>query len=176
MAEDKARQASAREIMMIRALPLPALPLALHPPPMSGLAGCAYNAEQIAEYARYVGLPSQFHLSAQPNQDPSLLTSLFKCQLAAIPYDNLSLHYSSNHDISLDPQVLFQKFVSEKRGRGEFRIQQPPTQLTSLGGYCMENSIFFNHILRAFGFDAYMSGARIRLRRNGVPCGDFVGW
>lgn len=44
------------------------------------------------------------------------------------------------------------------------------------GGYCMENSIFFNHVLRGLGFRAYLAGARIRLREGGVPRGGFTGW
>ena len=44
------------------------------------------------------------------------------------------------------------------------------------GGYCMENCIFFNHVLRALGFQVYMAGARIRLRVDGVPTGDYIGW
>ncbi|KAF2231461.1 cysteine proteinase [Viridothelium virens] len=40
----------------------------------------------------------------------------------------------------------------------------------------MENSIFFNHVLKALGFNAYTAGARIRLRVNGIPQGDYIGW
>lgn len=45
------------------------------------------------------------------------------------------------------------------------------------GGYCMENCVFFNHILRACGFETYLTGARIRLRGlDGVPGGNYIGW
>lgn len=41
----------------------------------------------------------------------------------------------------------------------------------------MENCVFFSHILRACGFDAYLTGVKIRLRgRDGAPSGGFVGW
>jgi len=40
----------------------------------------------------------------------------------------------------------------------------------------MEVSILFNHILRGLGFRAYTAGVRIRMRQNGVPSGDFIGW
>lgn len=40
----------------------------------------------------------------------------------------------------------------------------------------MENSIFYNHILRALGFNAYTAGVRIRPRVNGVPQGNYMGW
>lgn len=40
----------------------------------------------------------------------------------------------------------------------------------------MENSLFFNHILRGLGFRAYTVGVRIRHRTDGVPQGDYIGW
>ncbi|TAQ88364.1 hypothetical protein B7494_g3299 [Chlorociboria aeruginascens] len=121
----------------------------------------AYTPSQIALYNSYSSLPSQFHLSASPALDLSLLTALHTHQIAAVPYENLTLHYSSHHTVSLDPQSLFKKIVTDKRGRG---------------GYCMENSILFNHILRAYGFDVYVTGVRTRPRVDGVPEGKYIGW
>lgn len=40
----------------------------------------------------------------------------------------------------------------------------------------MENGIFFNHVLRALGFRVYMAGVRVRLRVEGIPAGDYLGW
>jgi len=40
----------------------------------------------------------------------------------------------------------------------------------------MENSIFFNHILKGLGFDVYTVGVRIRPRIGGVPAGNYIGW
>ncbi|KKY14279.1 putative tpa: arylamine n-acetyltransferase 2 [Phaeomoniella chlamydospora] len=40
----------------------------------------------------------------------------------------------------------------------------------------MENSIFFNHVLRGLGFQVYTAGAKIRHRVGGVPEGDYIGW
>ncbi|KAJ4169089.1 hypothetical protein NW754_011021 [Fusarium falciforme] len=40
----------------------------------------------------------------------------------------------------------------------------------------MEIAIFYNHILRAIGFDAYTAGVRTRGRLQGVPRGDYPGW
>lgn len=39
----------------------------------------------------------------------------------------------------------------------------------------MEVSLLLTHILRAFGFDAYPTGVRIRYREDGVPKGNYVG-
>jgi len=40
----------------------------------------------------------------------------------------------------------------------------------------MEVSIFYNHVLRALGFKAYLAGVRIRNRIIGVPSGPYRGW
>lgn len=119
----------------------------------------AYSPEQISTYLDYIKLPSRYHPSARPLLDLSYLTTLHVHQISTIPYENLQLHYSKSHRISLDPQWLFQKFI--KNGRG---------------GYCMETSIFYNHVLRALGFDVYTAGVKIRLRENNVPHGDYIGW
>jgi arylamine N-acetyltransferase len=89
------------------------------------------------------------------------LTALHIHQISAVPYENLLLHYSISHTVSLDPQVLYKKIVTDARGRG---------------GYCMENSIFFNHVLKGLGFRVYTAGVRIRPRIGGVPDGDYIGW
>lgn len=121
----------------------------------------AYTASQIAEYEQYINLPHQYRSASKPNLDLNYLTALHIHQIANVPYENLVLHYSVNHEVILDPQVLFKKIVGDKRGRG---------------GYCMENSIFFNHVLRALGWKVYTSGVKIRPRVGGVPGGDFTGW
>jgi len=120
----------------------------------------AYTPLQIQQYEAYVGLPGRFRQSSNPPLDAAYLTSLHVHQLAAIPYENLILHYST-HAVSLDPQVLFKKMITDARGRG---------------GYCMENSILFHHILKGLGFKVYMAGVRIRPRVGGVPGGEYIGW
>lgn len=121
----------------------------------------AYSPSQISEYEGYVKLPSQFRSISKPIHDLKYLTALHIHQIAAVPYENLTLHYSKNHEVSLDPQELFQKIVGNRRGRG---------------GYCMENNILFNHVLRALGFTVYSVGIKIRPRKGGVPGGNFTGW
>lgn len=123
----------------------------------------AYSSDQVAQYLEHISLPSHYHPSSpsRPALDFSFLTALHAHQIATIPYENLSLHYSAVKEILLEPEVLFKKIVSDKRGRG---------------GYCMEVAIFFNLMLRGLGFDAYTTGVRIRYRENGVPKGDYIGW
>jgi arylamine N-acetyltransferase len=121
----------------------------------------AYTHSQIVAWEKHVSLPTRFHNSQKPTKNLDYLTALHVHQIAAVPYENLVLHYSIEHAVSLDPQTLYQKIVSDARGRG---------------GYCMENSIFFNHVLRGLGLQVYTAGVRIRPRVGGVPGGDYIGW
>jgi arylamine N-acetyltransferase len=121
-----------------------------------------FTRAELLAYFRHIRLPEthQDCLDADEAPSYSLLLALHVHQIAAIPYENLSLHYSPTKTISLDPHDLYAKFITADRNRG---------------GYCMENAIFFLHVLRALGFDVYPTGVRIRLRTDGVPSGDYVG-
>ncbi|KAL2064693.1 hypothetical protein VTL71DRAFT_3831 [Oculimacula yallundae] len=121
----------------------------------------AYTLSQISAYEAHISLPTRFHHSSSPPLDIKYLTALHVHQISTSPYENLQLHYSKTHRVSLDPQDIFKKIVTNKRGRG---------------GYCMENSIFFNHVLRALGFTVYTAGVRVRPRVGGVPTGKYAGW
>jgi arylamine N-acetyltransferase len=119
----------------------------------------AYSPEQISQYLDLIQLPQQWHPSAKPSLTLEYLSILHVHQISTVPYENLSLHYSKDKKVDLNPQVLFHKFLTRKRG-----------------GYCMETSIFYNHILRALGFQVYTAGVRIRLRDEGRPYGSYIGW
>jgi arylamine N-acetyltransferase len=121
----------------------------------------AYSSAQIEQYEEHVSIPLRFRKASNPSLDAAYLTALHIHQISSVPYENLILHYSTHHTVSLEPQTLFKKIVTDKRGRG---------------GYCMENSIFFNHVLGALGFRVYTAGVRIRPRIGGVPGGDYIGW
>ncbi|ETS77144.1 hypothetical protein PFICI_11018 [Pestalotiopsis fici W106-1] len=113
---------------------------------------------QVGQFLAYIGVPRQFH-NAPPSL--SLLKTIHTYMISTCPYENLSIHYNQSHSISLDPQFLFNKIVTNNRGRG---------------GYCMELAILYNHVLRGLGFQAYTVGARTRRRFQGVPQGDYPGW
>ena len=119
----------------------------------------AYTPTQISHYLSHISLPLHFHPSSAP--DLPFLTALHTHQLSTMPYENLSLHYSPDHQVRLDPQHLYEKLVTGGWGRG---------------GYCMEIAVFFNHILRGLGFEVYTAGARVRPRVDGVPRGEYLGW
>ena len=120
----------------------------------------SYSDEQVDQYLAAVSIPERFLRKNKPKPDLDFLETLHKHQICTIPFDSLVIHYDKQHAVELDPQKLYRKLVSPS-GRG---------------GYCMENGIFFNHILRALGFRAYLAGGRVRARTNGVPSGPYMGW
>jgi arylamine N-acetyltransferase len=87
-----------------------------------------------------------------------------RCQISRFPYENLSVHYSSAQSVDIRPDALYEKMMGVNRDGGRRR-----------GGYCMEVSIFFYHMLLGMGFSVYMVGVRNRPRTNGVPGGDYLG-
>jgi arylamine N-acetyltransferase len=117
-----------------------------------------YSTDQIDRYLEYISIPAQYRREAQPKLDLEFLTALHTHQLATIPYENLAMHYSTDHLVYLDPQILYKKLTTNGRG-----------------GYCMENCIFYNHVLQALGFSVYTTGVRIRFRVDGVPQGNYRG-
>lgn len=121
----------------------------------------ALTPDQVKDYVVYIHLPERYHPDSKPALNKELLAAIHVHQLAKIPYENLVLHYSNHKAVSLDPDVLFKKIVFDSRGRG---------------GYCMENATILNHLLRAFGFDVYIAGGRVRPRILGVPSGSYLGW
>jgi arylamine N-acetyltransferase len=112
-----------------------------------------YTPSQIQAYYTRIGLPTSQHsppdaVSKIANTASGLqfLTRLQKHQLSSIPFEDLELHYSSHHTITLDPQHLFHKIVERGMGRG---------------GYCMENNCLFGTVLRSLGYDVVSIGAKV---------------
>jgi arylamine N-acetyltransferase len=118
-----------------------------------------YSLDQVKAYLALIDLPKRFWPDARPSRDFAMLKALHIHAISTHPYENLSLHYSPSIVVSLKPEHIYEKFMHNGRG-----------------GYCFEHGIFFNHILRATGFSAYMVGVRIRMRVDGVPVGDYSGW
>ena len=123
-------------------------------------APCPYTPAQISQYLHHISLPQTFLPDANnPQPDLKFLAALQRHHLASIPFENLGLHYSLDRQISLNPQAVYDKFITRRRG-----------------GYCMEQNMFFNHMLRGLGFNVYSAGARVRERQHGLPVGDYMGW
>lgn len=118
-----------------------------------------YTPSQISRYLDHISLFQTFHPSTDSKPDLALLAALQRHHLASIPFENLALHYSTDREISFEPPAIYEKFITKRRG-----------------GYCMEQNLFFNYMLRGLGFKAYCAGARVRKRELGVPIGDYMGW
>lgn len=113
------------------------------------MPGPTYTDAQVCRYLERIGLP--------PTLLPTTLETLCRLiagHLHAIPFENLSLHYSPNPSISLDPEFLFDKFVNRKRG-----------------GYCMEQNCAFSTLLRSLGYNLYTIGGRVLQVANNVVAG-----
>lgn len=76
------------------------------------------------------------------------LAALLRYTLAAVPFENLLLHYSPYRAVTIDKDILFEKIVASNCGRG---------------GYCMENNLFFAKILQSLGYEVISTGARVLL-------------
>ncbi|RMJ11501.1 hypothetical protein CDV36_008847 [Fusarium kuroshium] len=127
------------------------------------MSSAVYSEAQVAQFLKHLEIPHEFYVGSgsEPILDHAFLTVLHQHMLSTVPYDNLTLHYSSHRDVTLEPQALFDKIVGGGRGRG---------------GYCMESNLFFCYMLRALGFQVYPVGVRVRLRKDGVPHGGYPGW
>lgn len=128
-----------------------------------------YSKGQLTKYLKYIALPTQYEeYINKPQSFPKTeeaLTVLFRCQITRFPYDNLSVHYSTTNLADIEPQNIYLKFMGSEG-------DEP----TRRGGYCLECSIFFHHVLLGLGFSVYMTGVRNRARIDGIPQGEFKGW
>ncbi|RDH26748.1 arylamine N-acetyltransferase 1 [Aspergillus welwitschiae] len=120
--------------------------------------GSVLSAEQIDGYFRHIHVPDSYLRDQRPELDITFLSTLQSCHLSRVPYENLALHYAENSSISLDVADIYGKVVVDRRG-----------------GYCMENNIFFYHVLRFFGFQVYLTGARLHRTGDSQPSG-WSGW
>jgi arylamine N-acetyltransferase len=123
-------------------------------------SGGLYTPEQIDTYLSYISFPITQHKTitqavARTKEGLAYLSKLQLYHLVSVPFENLSLHYSSERVISLDIDDLYEKIVGSKTGRG---------------GYCMEQNIFFGVVMRTLGYEVIPTGARV------MTAGGVTGW
>ena len=113
-------------------------------------ARATYTKDQITKYFARLGLSEQKRkydvAGLDPNDAFEYLALLQKLQLAAVPFENITLHYSAHHSVSVHPEELFRKIIGDDNGRG---------------GYCMENNRLFGTLLNSLGFNMYSGGCRV---------------
>eukprot|EP01113_Clastostelium_recurvatum_P043711 TRINITY_DN7275_c0_g1_i5.p1 TRINITY_DN7275_c0_g1~~TRINITY_DN7275_c0_g1_i5.p1 ORF type:complete len:302 (+),score=38.65 TRINITY_DN7275_c0_g1_i5:378-1283(+) len=105
-----------------------------------------YTPEQVSSYLHRLGLDHHDVC------DVSLatLTLLMRRHLSVVPWENLDIHYSQSHRLSVNPGDVHHNVVERKRG-----------------GYCMQNNTGFCTLLRSLGFKVYTGGARVSLMVQG---------
>lgn len=159
-----------------------------------------YTEVQVRKYFKRIGLPSHELASpisttldartVSPHEQLRYLSVLQRYNLAAVPFENLDLHYSSHHTINIDPDHVFRKIVGKDAARAGKSLSDigpglatPPddteanndrssresdTPLLHLsasssgrGGYCMENNTLFSTVLRSLHYKVTTVGARV---------------
>ncbi|KAK1067280.1 hypothetical protein LTR12_010078 [Friedmanniomyces endolithicus] len=119
-----------------------------------------YTPQQLHAVYDRINLPPRFRYEpgdfsrevVRHHDGHGFLGALVTHMLAHIPFENLSLHYSPTHAVSIHPDALFQKFIRQDMGRG---------------GYCLENNVFLGTVMRSLGFDVMSVGARINRMGKG---------
>jgi arylamine N-acetyltransferase len=108
-----------------------------------------YSRDEIESYYRRIKLPDALRLytvsEASPKAALCYLRLLQKHHLTHVPFENLSLHYSTHRRNSLHHDDLFKKIVQDG----------------ARGGYCMELNAAFGTLLRSLGYKMYAAGARV---------------
>ena len=99
----------------------------------------ALTSDQVHRYLARIRLKP-----TDRSPDLSYLNVLIRAQLASIPYENLSIHYSPTNTICLDIPSLYNKIVLKKQG-----------------GYCMELNNLFAALLIAVGYDVHARAGRV---------------
>ncbi|CCF34326.1 N-acetyltransferase [Colletotrichum higginsianum] len=101
----------------------------------------SYTEEQLDRYFQHINYPREKHAPDRLQ----LLTELQAHQLARVPFESLTLHYSKHRHISLDLEDLFVKVVVQGKG-----------------GYCMELNALFGAVLKGLGFKLTSVGGKIK--------------
>jgi arylamine N-acetyltransferase len=114
---------------------------------MASTARPTYTAKQLHQYLEHVQYPYGGESSDLPQPTLENLHTLMMHQLSTIPFENLSLHYTtcSSPHIFTEPEAIFQKIMLDRKRRG---------------GYCMALNTLFGTILRGLGSRARGVGAR----------------
>jgi arylamine N-acetyltransferase len=135
-----------------------------------------FDADQIRRYLKRIQYPEDFssqldkldllsYAAVFQSSPLDNLKTILRHQLAAVPFDNLVLHYTQHHTVSLHAEALFRKFVvCTENGLG------------NRGGYCMENNKFLAIVLRSLGYDVLTCGARVSHAATGIHDEGFYGW
>jgi len=124
-----------------------------------------YTPQQLHAVYERVNLPSRFRYEpgdfsrevVRHQDGHGFLWALQRHTLASVPFENLELHYSAHHQISIHADALYNKIVGQGTGRG---------------GYCLENNWWLGTVLRSVGFDVMTVGARVNSQIHPLGVGN----
>ncbi|GAQ05057.1 arylamine N-acetyltransferase 1 [Aspergillus lentulus] len=104
----------------------------------------AYTQAELTGYFDRINLPTDAREALLAGKDRlEALTCLLHHHLAAVPFENIALHYTADRVLVLSPSLLYEKIVRRRQG-----------------GTCFQITRLFGEVLLALGFELYMSGAR----------------
>ncbi|KAL2351588.1 arylamine N-acetyltransferase 1 [Cryomyces antarcticus] len=119
-----------------------------------------YSHTQLSRYFDHIRLPHRYRTlkptQAKTRDGLAFLNRLQRYQLASVPWENLSKHYSASLvpvTAQLGAEELYKKVVGRR------------------GGGCLENNAFMGTVLRSLGFDCYPGGGRVHMGG-----GEWTGW
>jgi len=123
-----------------------------------------YTQAQLHTYLDRICFPTTIRILLMTTPTSSknsmiILSTLIKHHLCNIPFENLDLHYSSNKNICLDHDHIFEKILGSDSRRG---------------GWCFENNLLFATVLRTLRYDVLTTGARVNEAVQ--PMSDEKGW
>ena len=104
------------------------------------------TATQVHCYLERVCFDGPKSSATEPAPTLETLHRLVACHLRVIPFENLSLHYSTHRSVVIEKEFLLEKMVNKRKG-----------------GYCMEHNTIFTMVLRSLGYNLYTIAARVYL-------------
>ncbi|KAI1297825.1 hypothetical protein F5Y03DRAFT_369043 [Xylaria venustula] len=114
------------------------------------------TSDQVQAYLDRCGVPQEARDSLSQGRDANdvlkALTTLQQHHMVAIPYENLSLHYSEVREAPQDTKTVFEHVVSNKRG-----------------GNCVQQNLLFAELLRSLGISAYRTAVRLNAAASASP-------
>ncbi|KAI1361269.1 hypothetical protein F5Y08DRAFT_25533 [Xylaria arbuscula] len=114
------------------------------------------TTDQVQAYLDRCGVPQETRDTLKHGSDADAvlraLTTLQQHHMVAVPYENLSLHYSETRDAPHDTETVFEHVVNNKRG-----------------GNCVQLNLLFAELLRSLGISAYRTAVRLNAAASLSP-------
>ncbi|EKM81236.1 hypothetical protein AGABI1DRAFT_56672 [Agaricus bisporus var. burnettii JB137-S8] len=115
-----------------------------------------YSADQVAQYLSTIDYEPHYNAEAiSSGQFPINIYSLsrvMRLHMLAFPFENISMHYSADHQMDVSHEGIYDRFVKERKG-----------------SYCFGQNGLMLEMLRGLGFRAYTAAARVNSAPAGSP-------